>query len=140
MKIDWSRGKENFKDPSFVREAVFIKEQNVPKEIELDEFDSIAHHIVIYEDQKPIAAGRLLETENYYSIGRVSVLKEYRGQDYGKLIMENILNKASALGANEVQLHAQLHAKKFYEQLGFTSFGELFVEAEIDHICMRKYL
>lgn len=140
MQIKWSKGKEDFKDASMIREEVFVKEQNVPIEIEMDEFDNASHHIVIYENHKPITVGRLLEKENYYVIGRVAVLKEFRGNQYGKVVMENILTKAKDLGAKEIRLHAQFYAKNFYEKLGFEAYGEIFYEAGIEHISMKKYL
>lgn len=138
MEIKWSKGKEDFNDAWMIREEVFINEQNVPRELEEDGFDDVAHHIVIYENNKPIAVGRLIEKNS--SIGRVAVLKEYRGKNYGYLIMENLLEKAKELQGNEVILHAQLSAKNFYEKLGFEAYGEVFNEAGIDHICMKKYL
>lgn len=140
MQIKWSKGKEDFKDASMIREEVFVKEQNVPIEIEMDEFDDPAHHIIIYENHKPVTVGRLLEKENHYVIGRIAVLKEFRGKQYGKVVMENILTKAKDLGAKEIRLHAQFYAKNFYEKLGFEAYGEIFDEAGIDHISMKKYL
>ncbi|MCY6371315.1 GNAT family N-acetyltransferase [Clostridium ganghwense] len=140
MKIKWSKGKEDFKDANMIRKEVFVKEQNVPIEIEIDELDDTAHHIVIYENDKPVTVGRLLEKKKYYVIGRVAVLKEYRGKKYGKVLMENMLMKAEELGANEIRLHAQFYAKNFYEKLGFEAYGKIFNEAGIDHICMKKDL
>ncbi|MCY6353763.1 GNAT family N-acetyltransferase [Clostridium sp. ZS2-4] len=140
MQIKWSKGKEDLKDASMIREEVFVKEQNVPIEIEMDEFDDAAHHIVIYENHKPVTVGRLLEKGNHYVIGRVAVLKEFRGKQYGKIVMENILTKAKDLGAKEIRLHAQFYAKNFYENLGFEAYGEIFEEAGINHISMKKYL
>ncbi|QXM06376.1 GNAT family N-acetyltransferase [Crassaminicella indica] len=140
MEIKWSKGKEDFKDASHVRYEVFVKEQNVPIELELDEFDDQAYHIVGYENDEAIAVGRILEKESYYLVGRVAVLKEHRGKDYGKVIMENIIKKVEELGGKEIRLHAQMSAKGFYEQLGFEAYGDIFDEAGIEHICMKKCL
>ncbi len=140
MEVKWSKGKEDLIDAVKIREEVFVKEQNVPIEIEMDAFDDMAYHIVMYENDKPIAVGRLVEKEKYFLIGRVAVLKDYRGKNYGKAIMKNILEKANELGAKEVRLHAQLTAKKFYEKLRFEPYGKIFDEAGIAHICMKKYL
>ncbi|MCT4620256.1 MAG: GNAT family N-acetyltransferase [Marinisporobacter sp.] len=140
MEIKWSKGKEAFKDASSVRHQVFVKEQNVPIEIELDELDETAYHIVAYDKNHAVAVGRLLKKEKYYLVGRIAVLKEHRGKDYGNLIMKNIIKKVEELNGKEIQLHAQLTAKGFYEKLGFTSFGDIFDEANIKHICMKKCL
>lgn len=123
-----------------VREEVFVREQNVPLELELDEFDDIADHLVIYKDQRPIAVGRLIEKENYYTLGRVAVLKEFRGKQFGYQLMKELLKKAQELGAAEIRIHAQLTAEKFCKKLGFIPYGEIFEEAGIEHISMKVTL
>lgn len=140
MEFNWFLGKENFEDARLVREEVFVKEQNVPLQIELDGYDDSAYHLIIYKDTRPIGVGRLLKKEGYYIIGRVAVLKEFRGKHYGNVLMNCLINKAKELGATEIKLHAQLYAENFYKKLGFKGYGEVFTEAGIEHICMNKYL
>jgi len=140
MEIRWYKGKEDFHLTYEIRKEVFVEEQKVPVELELDEYDDTAYHIALFENNTPVATGRLVEGSEYFKIGRVAVLKEHRGKSYGKVVMENMLKKAAELGAKEVHLHAQLHAKKFYESLGFQPYGEVFDEAGIDHISMKILL
>lgn len=119
-----------------VRRQVFIVEQNVPETIERDSVDARAWHILLI-DSEPVATGRLFELkEGLFSIGRVAVLREYRGTGLGQQVMKLLLNKAWGLNAKTVEIHAQVQAKAFYEELGFVDQGEVFIEAGIEHIIM----
>lgn len=140
VEINWYKGKDEFHLTYGIREEVFVKEQKVPVELEMDEYDEIAYHVVVFENNMPVATGRLLEGDKYFKVGRVAVLRDHRGKGYGNLVMESMIKKAAELGAREVHLHAQLHAKKFYENLGFESFGDIFHEAEIEHISMKRII
>ncbi|WP_373898066.1 GNAT family N-acetyltransferase [Haloimpatiens sp. FM7315] len=140
FKNKWSQGMDDFKDALFVRTEVFVKEQNVPLDMELDEYDNLAYHLVIYDNDKPIGVGRFVKIEDYYLIGRVAILKEYRGKGYGEFIMKSIIKKVKELGGKKIKLHAQVHAEKFYEKLGFKSYGEIFYEAGIKHVNMEMNL
>jgi len=71
-------------------------------------------------------------------IGRIAVLKEYRGKQLGKLVVEKLLERAAELQAKEVHVHAQTYAAGFYEKLGFVAYGETFMESAIEHIGMMK--
>ncbi|WP_410509819.1 GNAT family N-acetyltransferase [Methanosarcina hadiensis] len=148
MEIKWIDAKEDkdlkdandLKDAFFVRREVFIKEQNVPEEEEFDEADPESHHVVIYADGKPVATGRLFKTEESWLIGRIAVLKDYRGKHAGKLVVEKLLEKASEMGAEEIHVHAQTHATNFYRKSGFVEYGTTFQESGIEHISMIKRL
>ena len=125
-------------DAFYVRREVFIKEQKVSEEEEFDEADFKSHHVIVYADSKPIATGRLLKENDVWLIGRISVLKEFRGKNAGKFLVEKLLEKAVELGADEIHIHAQTHAVPFYEKFGFVTYGEMFFEAGIEHISMVK--
>lgn len=140
MEIKWSKGKEDYDNASMIRREVFVKEQKVPLELDLDEFDDVAYHIVGYDKELPVAVGRLLEREDHYLVGRIAVLKEKRGYSYGKIIMEEIIKKVKELGGGEIQLHAQITAKGFYEKLGFLAYGDIYFEADIKHVSMKLVL
>ena len=84
----------NLEDAFQIRRNVFINEQNVPEEEEFDEADLKSHHAVVYADGSPVATGRLFKSEKYWIIGRISVLKEHRGKQAGKLVVEKLLEKA----------------------------------------------
>lgn len=120
-----------------IRHDVFVKEQGVPLELELDGLDPEATHALALDGDTQIATGRLLEDGH---IGRVSVKKAFRGQHIGQRIMENLIEHAQCRGMTRVWLSSQCHAVQFYQKLGFTAFGEVFQDAGIDHIKMRKKL
>jgi len=123
-----------------IRVKVFVEEQNVPVEIESDEYDKIAIHVLALEDGEPVGCGRVVFFDDYAKIGRVAVLMDKRKSGFGKIVCEELLNIAVENGAKKAVLHAQCVASKFYETLGFTPEGEIFDEDGIDHIKMVKVL
>ena len=140
LRIKWTdvKNPDELEAAFYVRREVFIKEQNVPEAEELDEADLSSHHVVVYANARPVATGRLFNDGKIWLIGRISVLKEYRGKQLGKLVVEKLLEKAVELVAGEVHIHAQTHAVSFYEKFGFVAYGETFLEAQIKHISMVK--
>ena len=142
LEVKWIdvKHKGNLEDAFQIRRNVFINEQNVPEEEEFDEADLESHHAVVYADGSPVATGRLFKSEKYWIIGRISVLKEHRGKQAGKLVVEKLLEKAAELGAKEVHIHAQTHASGFYGKFGFVAYGDTFPESGIEHISMVKKL
>ncbi|MDE7094924.1 MAG: GNAT family N-acetyltransferase [Anaeroplasmataceae bacterium] len=118
-----------------LRTEVFIKEQHVPVELEIEPDEDRYIHCCIYKDENLIAYARVY-LSNPAIIGRVCVKKNYRNLGYGRKIME--LAEGQLQGINEVHLHAQMHAKEFYEKLGYTPFENIFLEAGIEHISMKK--
>lgn len=137
FKVIWISGSDNLGDAYEIRKKVFIEEQNVPEEIERDKLDVSSTHAVIYNDELPIATGRIVfKEDSNCSLGRIAVLKEYRGKNIGKMLVENLVKKSFELGAHEIHIHAQKHAERFYERLNFTPYGELFYEGGIPHVSM----
>jgi len=120
-----------------IRYEVFIDEQNVPEELEIDGLDGEAKHVLAFVDEVPIGTGRILSDGH---IGRVAVLKKYRGQGSGKLIMKELIKWAQDMNLEKVWLSSQWHAHSFYLGLGFVCVGEIYKEAEIDHIKMYRAL
>ena len=120
-----------------IRYEVFVDEQNVPEELEIDGFDGEAKHVLAFVDEVPIGTGRILSDGH---IGRVAVLKKYRGQGSGKLIMKELIKWAQDLSLEKVWLSSQWHAHSFYLDLGFVCVGEIYKEAGIDHIKMFRTL
>lgn len=131
------RGTDDLTDAFTIRKKVFIEEQGVPEEIELDSIDQTSEHIVIYDEDRPIGTGRLLEEDGLTLIGRVAVLKDDRSQKIGSIVVNQLRAKAFENGATEVHLHAQRAVQGFYEKLGFEAYGEEFEEAGILHISMK---
>ena len=132
---DWDSLRE---DAQKVRIEVFVIEQNVPVELEWDEGDEVSTHAVAYDEQgQPVATGRLLPDGH---IGRMAVSQSLRGQGIGKQVLIALLEHALQEGHQELVLHAQTHAVRFYEQQGFVVEGEEFIEADMPHRLMRKRL
>jgi len=137
--VKFHNGKSNFEDAYSVREAVFIYEQGFQNEV--DEIDNICTHCVIYNEDIPVACGRFYsEAENEVTIGRIAVLKEYRLMHLGSQVMKAIEEKARDLGYAKAGLSAQCRAQRFYEKLGYTASGEIYLDEHCPHIHMEKKL
>ena len=121
-----------------VRETVFILEQKVPEEEEWDALDPQSHHVLARDaDGQPIGTGRLTPE---HKIGRMAVLREWRGRGVGDGLLVALMDRARALGWTEVKLNAQVSALDFYARHGFEAYGERFMEAGIEHQAMRRTL
>ena len=118
-----------------VRVMVFVAEQKVPREMEFDEDDKTAEHFIAFDGRHMVmACARLLDNGR---IGRVAVLRPFRGRGIGEAVMKAVLERAKERGMKDVHLCAQVHALPFYERLGFVPYGEEFDEAGIPHRMMR---
>lgn len=122
---------------SEIRRVVFIVEQQVPLEEEWDGRDDSCRHFLATRDDTALGTARLLPDGH---IGRVAVLREARGLGIGVALMQAAIASARRLGHAQVELAAQTHALAFYENLGFTAFGEVFMDAGIPHRNMRLSL
>ena len=138
IKLIDAKSSPDLEDAFHVRREVFVKEQNVPEEEEFDRADLRSRHVVVYANARPVATGRLFKDGETWLIGRISVLKECRGKQIGKLVVDKLLETAVKMGVGEVYIHAQTHAVSFYEKFGFVAYGETFLETNIEHISMVK--
>lgn len=119
-----------------IRNKVFIEEQGVPADLEWDGLDEHAYHVMAFAaDGTPIGTGRLLQDAQ---IGRLAVLKEWRGKGVGGALLDILLVIANKMGYDEVRLHAQTRVLDFYLRRGFTAQGEEFMEAGIPHKLMVR--
>jgi predicted GNAT family N-acyltransferase len=123
-----------------VRHEVFVVGQNVPLDIERDDEDATAVHVVAAVGDRVVGAGRLVMAADVGILGRLSVLDEVRGRGLGVAMVRLIEDQARAQGCREVELHAQVPVRGFYERLGYVAFGDEYDEAGIPHISMRKIL
>jgi predicted GNAT family N-acyltransferase len=129
------------RDDAFaVRIAVFVEEQQIPREEELDELDASAVHCVGYDDGKPVAAGRLVTAEGYGKIGRMAVLPSHRGRGIGRAVLDELEREAASRRLPMVKLSAQLSAAGFYDRAGYARVGDVYDEVGIPHIAMEKRL
>jgi len=125
-----------------LRQEVFVQEQGVPMDIEIDRYEAECIHCLLYTDMNEAAATcRLLPlTDNQLKLQRMAVKKIYRGQHYGRLLIDNAELFAKQQGYTSITLGAQVTALGFYEILGYTITGEAFTEAGITHYPMSKNL
>ncbi|WNC08221.1 GNAT family N-acetyltransferase [Pseudomonas coleopterorum] len=129
---DWH--KDN-RDIRRIREAVFIAEQSIPAELEWDEDDLSAVHFLAVEGDYAVGTARLLADGE---IGRVSVLKDWRGLRVGDKLLQAVIAHANSLGLREQKLSAQVHATAFYEHHGFRVVSGEFLEAGLPHVDMVR--
>lgn len=133
--LNWDAARE-WASP--IRFRVFVDEQSVPAEIELDEHDAQSMHALAHtQDGQVVATGRLLPDGH---IGRMAVLREWRGKGIGGDILEGLVGEARRRGLREAVLSAQSHAIAFYLRHGFRAEGAEYMEAGIPHRLMRRTL
>ena len=121
-----------------IRLEVFVHEQQVPLEEEIDALDAVCIHAVAFDAQGfALATGRLLP-DGY--IGRMAVLKAVRGHGLGSAVLQALVQQARQKGFVEVVLSAQTHAQTFYARHGFVPEGAEYLDANIPHVLMRKAL
>lgn len=132
---DWAVCSE---DAGHIRREVFVVEQHVPEALELDELDAVCVHAVAYDEAgSAMGTGRLLPDAH---IGRMAVLKPWRGRGVGAQLLLTLMEVAQHRGEREVVLSAQLSAQAFYARYGFQAEGDTYMDAGIEHILMRCVL
>jgi predicted GNAT family N-acyltransferase len=118
-----------------VREEVFIKEQHVPVALEWDGMDEAAQHLLVVSDAgEPIGCARLTGDG---SIGRMAVLKPWRGVGVGRALLAQAVSLYQQQGVACITLSAQMHAIAFYEKSGFKVCSKPYLDADILHVDMR---
>ncbi|UUV99882.1 GNAT family N-acetyltransferase [Vagococcus luciliae] len=130
-----------YHDAKEIRLNVFVKEQNVPKSIEIAD-EELAIHCVLYnENKKPLGTVRLLPIDKTtMKVQRMAVAKEARGKGVGKQLMTYVEDVAKQYHVSTLILGAQLHAFDFYQSLGYKPFGDTYLEANIEHQNMKKII
>jgi len=124
-----------------VRFRVFVSEQSVPAEEELDQADATATHAIALHQNRVVGTGRLLRQDAETAvIGRMAVDLEWRRHGVGGLILEHLEEVARSQGMKRSVLNAQEYVKEFYASHGYVEHGDVFLEVEIPHIEMRKEL
>jgi predicted GNAT family N-acyltransferase len=136
--IEIEFGSDLMRDAFELRFEVFVDEQGVPRELEVDELDPGATHLVAIRDEQVIGTLRMLEHEGAAKIGRVAVRAAARGAGVGARLMDRAAAIAAERGFAEIVLHAQVAVAGFYRRLGYVEEGDRFDEAGIPHIAMRK--
>lgn len=127
-------------DEMMIRNRVFQDEQGFEDEFDEIDENNRAKHMVIYKNGEPIATCRFFKINDEYKIGRIAVVKEYRGQGIGKMIVRCAEEKVYELGGRELCLSSQVRAQGFYEKIGYVTEGEIYMDQMCPHIKMRKKL
>ena len=121
-----------------VRFRVFVEEQQVPPEEELDAYDAAATHAVAVHQGLAVGTGRVILDKDSARIGRMAVDREWRRHGIGGLLLLFLEEEARNQGATSFVLHAQEYVKSFYAAHGYQEYGEVFLEVDIPHVEMRK--
>ena len=124
-----------------IRKKVFVEEQGVSIEEELDEFDTLdaaCEHILVYYNDQPVGTGRVRVVDGYGKLERICILKEFRKFGLGKVITLKLEGLVQTQGITKSKLNAQTYAELFYGKLGYVRSGEEFMDAGIPHILMKK--
>ena len=144
---------EDLEEVWALRHEVFVVGQGVPVELERDDLDAGADHAVARLDGAVVGTGRLVRgridedgrlvpgtSAEVGTVGRMAVAEAARGTGTGRALLDLLVARAAELGLPAVELHAQVHARGFYERAGFVPFGEVYLEAGIEHLGMRRAL
>ena len=130
LKIQLVKTKKEYEDILEIRKKVFVEEQNVPLNIEI-EHEEDSKHVICFIDQLAVGTGRWRKTKNGIKLERFAVLTDFRNKGIGKEIVNFILSEISS--NNTIYLHAQEAVVNFYKKLGFKVSGKKFYEADILH-------
>ncbi|XXM74516.1 GNAT family N-acetyltransferase [Lysinibacillus sphaericus] len=140
MNVEIAQSESQLEEVFSVRKTVFVQEQNVPVEEEIDEYENQSTHFILYDGGSPAGAGRFRLLDGIGKIERICVLKSLRGKGAGREIMKAIEHYASRQSIPKLKLNAQTYAILFYEGLGYEVVSEEFMDAGIPHRTMVKKL
>ena len=132
--LEWPKAQ---REAQRIRFTVFVDEQKVPPELEMDEHDAPSIHALAFSDGKAVGTGRLLLDGH---IGRMAVLKEWRGRGVGQAMLRALIEAGRRRGDRDLVLNSQVHALAFYAAEGFKAEGPVYEEAGIPHQVMRLKL
>jgi predicted GNAT family N-acyltransferase len=131
QQVTWQEAEQELRA---VRTPVFIEEQFVTPEFEWDEIDADAAHLLAIYENQPIACLRII---NFKKIGRMAVLKHWRGIGLGAALLLKAVNICKNHGSKYVRLSAQTHAIDFYKKAGFKQISEEYCDVDIPHVDMQ---
>jgi predicted GNAT family N-acyltransferase len=130
-----------YRDALAVRHDVFVEEQGVAADLEVDDHEDEATHFVAYDDSRPVGAARLRRLAGGRGkVERVAVRPDVRGEGWGRRLMARVEATAAERGIDVLVLHAQRPVEGFYERLGYRTTSDEFEEAGIPHVAMERRL
>lgn len=124
VSTKWFQGIESKHNFIEVRKNVFCEELKLSEEINFDLYDQFAFNLVIYENEIPAGTGRLLFKDGKYFIDKICVLKEFRGNSYGNLIIRMLIRKAVTIGADKTYAYTDEKYRKLFEKVGFDKLND----------------
>ena len=130
-KVSWREAKNELRA---IRTPVFIEEQGVAPDFEWDELDASAVHLLAMQNNQPIACLRIID---FYKIGRMAVLKDWRGMGLGSALMLEAVNVCKNYGSKSIHISAQTHAIEFYRKAGFEVTSVEYCDVHIPHVDMQ---
>lgn len=130
QKVTWQQAEAHLRQ---VRTVVFIEEQSVTPEFEWDDIDSTAVHLLAMYNNQAIGCLRII---HYAKIGRMAVLKPWRGMGVGKMLLNEAIEICRQYGSKQIVLSAQTHAIHFYQQAGFQMTSGEYTDVHIPHVDM----
>ena len=128
--VKWIDGLSQLKN---IREKVFIQEQKVTPQLEWDGMDEKAIHFLVFNDKAAIGCARAIVIKDHMQLGRMAILKEYRGQGIGGALIEKAMTIAKLNQLSAIYISAQCHAIDFYKKFGFEVTSDIYLDAEIPH-------
>lgn len=134
------QNKRQLEQAHAIRAEVFVEEQGVPMEAEIDEFEQSSSHVLVFSDGEPAGTGRVRELGGLAKLERICVKQKFRKHGIGAAIMEGLESIARERGLTGAKLHAQTQAAPFYEKVGYTVDSDIFEEEHIPHVRMIKKL
>ncbi|MGG4167244.1 GNAT family N-acetyltransferase [Rossellomorea vietnamensis] len=138
MKVEVAQSEDQIKEVFHIRKTVFVEEQKVPLEEEIDEYENDSTHFVLYDENKAVGAGRFRILGGIGKVERICVLKSLRGKGAGRKLMLAIEEYAKRQPLSQLKLNAQTYAIPFYEGLGYQVTSDEFLDAGIPHKTMKK--
>lgn len=123
-----------------LRHDVFVEEQGVPRELEIDEHDATAVHMVAFDRDRLVGTCRVVQEGRQAKFGRLVVQRAARGRGIGAALLAEAERRARTMGCDRMVLAAQTSAMGLYEQAGYSARGDVFLDAGIEHVTMEKAL
>lgn len=137
VKIEIVKWIDEYELLTMIREKVFIEEQEVTSQLEWDGMDKDAIHFLAFKDKKGVGCARAFVIQNRMQLGRMAVLREYRGEGIGSALIETAITLAKLNQLSGIYISAQCHAIDFYKKFGFEVTSDIYLDAEIPHRDMK---
>ena len=137
LKIEIVKWIDEYELLTMIREKVFIEEQKVTSQLEWDGMDKDAIHFLAFKDKKAVGCARAFVIQNRMQLGRMAVLREYRGKRIGSALIEIAMTLAKLNHLSGIYISAQCHAINFYKKFGFEVTSDIYLDVEIPHRDMK---